>query len=137
MEKFVGAIIVTKDNKLALQKRDNKPKIANPGMVTVFGGQAEKGEETIEAMIRELKEELLIDVAAEELELFLEFEKYSPWLKENILAYIFILKNIEAKDLKIQEGEKILFIEPIEEEVKKLNLSGATNKALFEYLKKY
>lgn len=53
----VDCVVVTKDNQIILQKRgDNWHRF--PGYLASFGGQIEKGEIPMQALIRELNEEL-------------------------------------------------------------------------------
>ena len=55
--KYAGIIVHT-DKGIALQQRDIKHNIFNPGRITLFGGCVEKGEMPKRAAIRELYEEL-------------------------------------------------------------------------------
>ena len=57
MRKVVKAIIY-RDQKYLLQLRDNKPGILCPNTWTFFGGNVKNGEAFVEAMKRELTEEL-------------------------------------------------------------------------------
>lgn len=54
---FTGCIILSKDNKLILQKRGSNWS-SHPDKISTFGGRVESGERPIDAMIRELGEEL-------------------------------------------------------------------------------
>lgn len=54
---FVGCLILTYDNKLLLQQRD-KDAVTFPGIIATFGGKIEPVEEPIQALCRELNEEL-------------------------------------------------------------------------------
>ena len=57
MREVVKAIIYN-NGKYLLQLRDNKSFISYPNMWSLFGGEIEKGESKIEALNRELKDEL-------------------------------------------------------------------------------
>ena len=57
MREVVKAIIY-KDQKYLLQLRDNKPSILCPNTWALFGGDVKNGEGFVEAMKRELTEEL-------------------------------------------------------------------------------
>ena len=57
-----GAIIVTHDKRILLQRRDDKA-----GQLGVFGGFLEAGETAVEALCRELREELGAHVSPDEL----------------------------------------------------------------------
>ena len=53
-----GALLVTKDQELLLQHRDDKPNIPAPNQWALFGGGIEAGEDTETAMLREIEEEI-------------------------------------------------------------------------------
>jgi len=63
---FSGCLILTHDNRILLQKRGENWS-SFPGCLSAFGGQIEGNEAPIDAMIRELHEELGAQVNAEEL----------------------------------------------------------------------
>lgn len=67
MTQSAGAIIVTHDNRILLQRRDDKPDLINAGKLAVFGGYLEDGEEVGAALVRELHEELGVTAKAEDL----------------------------------------------------------------------
>lgn len=54
---YVGCIVLSKDNKILLQQRGESWK-NHPGCLSEFGGHIETGETPIEALVRELNEEL-------------------------------------------------------------------------------
>jgi 8-oxo-dGTP diphosphatase len=58
----VAAILVV-GNRYALQHRDNRPDIAEPGRWGLFGGSIDSGEDPHRAIRREILEELYLDVA--------------------------------------------------------------------------
>ncbi len=59
---YSGVILWGRSGKLLVQQRDDIPGIVNPGMVGTFGGGGHEGETPEEAAIREIKEELNIDL---------------------------------------------------------------------------
>lgn len=63
---FVGCVILTKDKKILLQKRGDDWKNF-PGYLAEFGGRIEPGETPMQALIRELNEELGANVKKSEL----------------------------------------------------------------------
>jgi 8-oxo-dGTP pyrophosphatase MutT (NUDIX family) len=58
----VGAIIVTADRRFLLQRRSDIPQIWYPGWWGLFGGGIDHGETELEALTRELKEEIDFDL---------------------------------------------------------------------------
>ena len=61
MQEVAKAILLEK-GRLVLQLRDTKPSIETPGMWSLFGGKIEKKEDPKKAMLREIEEELCIQV---------------------------------------------------------------------------
>ena len=53
--------IVTKDRKVLIIKRNQK-EIAFPGKWTIPGGKAERGEEILQTLTKEIKEEVNLDI---------------------------------------------------------------------------
>ena len=98
---YTGIIIQREDGKKVFQLRDNKASIANPNKWALFGGGINKQEEPLHAAIRELKEELKIDIKKEELTLLGVFHDFK---KKN---YIFMMPIKNNRRLQLQEGAAI------------------------------
>lgn len=64
--KYACAVVLTQDKKILLQMRGEKSK-SFVGYVTTFGGTIESGEEPLQAIIRELHEELGAEASASEI----------------------------------------------------------------------
>lgn len=60
----VAAILVLDDGRYVMQLRDPLPGIFYPGHWGCFGGAVEPGEQPIQALVRELQEELELEVAS-------------------------------------------------------------------------
>lgn len=62
--RYVGCIVLSYDHKILLQQRGENWK-SHPGCLSEFGGRIELGETPIEALVRELNEELgaVIDIS--------------------------------------------------------------------------
>ncbi|WP_416955716.1 NUDIX domain-containing protein [Streptomyces sp. Agncl-13] len=75
MRLYAGVIPVDGLGVAALQQRDHSPGIENPGLVTVFGGLAERGENAVDAALREASEELGLRVSRALLQPLLTHEK--------------------------------------------------------------
>lgn len=63
---YVGCLVLTKDSRLVLQKR-GEDWMNYPDYLCEFGGRIEKEEQPVQAIIRELKEELGAEVHPSEL----------------------------------------------------------------------
>ncbi len=96
------------EKQILLQKRSLK-KEKNAGLWDLTAGHVASGETLIESLIREIKEEIGINIKEDEIKLLSKYwrkEKYREDFIENELDYIYILdKNIDIKDIKVQEEE--------------------------------
>ncbi len=94
-----------------MQRRDNKPTIANPGKISVFGGRREKGETALQCAKRELKEETGLDIDESQ---FLFIGKYSYPIENNnwMLCSYFLIDNININCINIKEGDNIEVWQP-------------------------
>ncbi len=98
-----GLLIENREGKVLLQLRDNIPDIPWPGMWGTFGGQVEKGESSLEAIVRELREELAYDL--HDPEYFGNF----PYDGYDIFMYRKIVPDITLDDVTVCEGERAAF----------------------------
>jgi 8-oxo-dGTP pyrophosphatase MutT (NUDIX family) len=103
--KYSAVLLETNDGKLIFHHRDNKPNIANPDMVGVFGGGVEDGETYEEAAIREIKEELDLDLAIEDLHFLAIYNKTKERHGNDEICHVFVVKNVDVSKLKLKEDE--------------------------------
>lgn len=95
--------ISNSENQFLLQKR-NHQKHTNPGMWDTTGGGVQAKESSLEAVVREVKEELGIELDSKELKyLFRLPAQENP--KPMFLDVYFVKKNINIKKLKLQKEE--------------------------------
>lgn len=73
-EDAVAAILLVDERGYALQHRDDKPEIFFPGHWGCFGGAIDTGESAIEALLREMDEELALMLAPDQVSYFTNFE---------------------------------------------------------------
>jgi 8-oxo-dGTP pyrophosphatase MutT (NUDIX family) len=69
-----AAILTTEDGQYVLQLRDDVPHIWYPDHWGLFGGSVEPGESEIEALSRELQEELELEPESSQPRLFTRFQ---------------------------------------------------------------
>ncbi|MGB0756839.1 MAG: NUDIX domain-containing protein [Patescibacteria group bacterium] len=105
MNQWAGAILVTKDNNIILQKRDDTPGIFNPGKITLFGGGVEQGEKIKDAVIRELLEETGLSISKDQLEPFGSYQKTLAKHGDECLCHVFIVDNVIQDDIIVYEGQ--------------------------------
>lgn len=92
-----------------LQLRDDKEGIWFPGMWGTFGGSLDPGELPAEAMLRELKEELALELRIDEVQLlcYLLHKKGKAFKVE----HIFYAKiEVELDELQLLEGQQMACI---------------------------
>ncbi len=131
MNYYSGVILVTKENSILLQQRDNKPGIKNRNGITTFGGAMNKNETPLEGAIRELQEETNLKPNPEELIFFKDFLKQEDDGSETTLK-IFLLNNVEREGLEIYEGQGYVEIRG-EDDLSNYNLTPTGRKIVTEY----
>jgi 8-oxo-dGTP diphosphatase len=101
--KEIAAIILENDEgKFLLYLRDNKPDIPFPDHWDLIGGHVEEGETPEEALVREVKEELDIDL--KDYTFYKRFECLTGDAYENI-KYIYSGKiNLPIEEVILLEG---------------------------------
>ena len=103
-----AGVVLFNHNRILLQLRDNNPKTLNPNKWGIFGGGIEKGEAPEEAAIRELKEELELNLEKLEPLLQTEFNNEKIYLFKHEIKNISNLRLNEGKDIKSFSKEEIL-----------------------------
>jgi 8-oxo-dGTP diphosphatase len=108
MKQVAMVLLFDRDNRLLIYLRDNKPEIPFPDHWDFFGGHVEEGETPEQAMVREVKEELGVD-----LEQWTFFQRYVctagdayPNVKHLYWAKIHKL----PEELTLYEGQRLLSI---------------------------
>lgn len=103
-------IITTQDNKVLLQERDDKPNIEFPGFFGLLSGYVNEKETPIEALIRELKEELSnrkkSSVNLSAITYLGSIQRYE-FKRNDYIHHAFLLDN--SADIKINEGKGLVF----------------------------
>ncbi|MEM0465180.1 MAG: NUDIX domain-containing protein [Candidatus Pacearchaeota archaeon] len=99
MIKASTVICINNKKEILLLLRDNKPEIDYPNTWGLIGGHLEKNETPIQALIREVKEEI-------------NYELVNPVYIGNIRKKISVFKekiNKKINELELNEGQKIRF----------------------------
>jgi 8-oxo-dGTP diphosphatase len=99
-----GLLIENKEERVLLQLRDNRPDIPYPNCWGTFGGQIEEGETPVEAIIREIMEELQYELLDPVLFGIFPFDGY------DIYMYRKIEPNLFTKDIYVREGQRGTFL---------------------------
>jgi len=116
-------IINKKLNKLLLVLRDDKPNIPRPNCWSLFGGGIEPDESPIDALKREMGEEINIEVydikQIDVIDVVLTVENKSY----TVMGHIFLAyTDAELEDIEIYEGQRVGYFTI--EELKKLENIG-------------
>jgi len=130
---IVNILVSTVDGKLVMQKRDNKPGISNPGMVTGFGGHVDANDTTLRlAAARELREETSLSFTPEQLHYFKTYHKTPEIHGENSYVTYYTLDGVTTNTLKIYEGEGFELLNP-NDNLENVFLSPLVRQAIADY----
>jgi len=129
--KEIAAIILENDKgELFLALRDNKPGIPFPNHWDLIGGHIEKGETPEEALVREVKEELDIDLM--EYTFYKKYECLEGDAYPNI-KYIYSGKiNIPIDEITLLEGERSQYFS--REEILNIRFANIIKSIILEYI---
>ena len=117
-------IFVNIKKQVLLFLRDNKLDIPFPNMWDVPGGHVEGNETPAQCIVREMKEEMDIDLADYELFSVEEFDdriEYTFWKKEDI----------DINKITLTEGQRLRWFS--EDEIKNTELAYGFNKILDDF----
>jgi 8-oxo-dGTP diphosphatase len=130
MKKIAAIILENDKGKLLLALRDNKPGIPFPNHWDLIGGHVEEGETPEEALVREVKEELDIDL--KEFSFYKKYECLTDDAYENI-KYIYTGKiNIPIEEVTLLEGERPQYFSP--EEIPDLKFANIIKSIIMDYI---
>ena len=98
--KGCSIIIINSRDQILLFLRDNKSTIPYPNMWDFLGGQIEEGETAEQCIVREIKEEINLDLT-----------DFNHFVTENFpdrIEYVFSKKiNLDISQIILTEGQKI------------------------------
>ena len=117
--KGCSIIFLDDQNRILLLLRDDKPDIPYPNMWDVPGGHVDPGETPGDCIIREMKEEMELELTDFSLFTVMEFDdriEYVFWKKENLVV----------SEIRLHEGQRIEWF--TEGRVKKNRLAYGFNR---------
>ena len=106
MNIYSHAILKTPDGKYIMQSRGYNPGIHNPGGVSLFGGGQEGDETPLECLIRELLEEIELEV--HDAELLWVSQGLSPDKITPAERYHYLIRDVALLSLVQHEGDAIM-----------------------------
>jgi 8-oxo-dGTP diphosphatase len=129
--KLIAAIILENDKgEFLLALRDNKSSIPFPNHWDLIGGHVEEGETPEEALVREVKEELDIDIS--EYSFYKKVECLTGDAYENI-KYIYTGKiNIPIEEITLLEGERAQYFS--RDEISHLKFANIIQSIVMDYI---
>jgi len=130
MKKIAAIILENDKGEFLLALRDNKPGIPFPDHWDLIGGHIEEGETPEEALIREVKEELDIDL--KEYTFYKKYECFTGDAYENI-KYIYTGKiNIPIEEITLLEGERPQYFSA--EEIPDVKFANIIKTIVMDYI---
>lgn len=129
--KKIAAIILENDKReLLLYLRDNKPDIPFPNHWDLIGGHLEDGETPAEALVREVKEELNIDL--KEYTFYKKYVCLTGDAYRNI-KYIYTGKiNLPIEQITLLEGDHAQYFS--RDEIPGVKFANILKKIVMEYI---
>jgi 8-oxo-dGTP diphosphatase len=129
--KEIAAIILENDNgEFLLYLRDNNPDIPFPNHWDLIGGHIEEGETPEQALVREVKEELDIDL--KDYSFYKKYECLTGDAYENI-KYIYSGKiNLPIKEVTLLEGVRPQYFS--REEIPNVKFANILKSIVMEYI---
>jgi 8-oxo-dGTP diphosphatase len=130
MKKIAAIILENDEGEFLLALRDNKPGIPFPLHWDLIGGHVDEGETPEEALVREVKEELDIDL--KEYAFYRKYECLTGDAYENI-KYIYTGKiNLPIEEITLLEGERAQFFS--NEEIPHLKFANIIKTVVLDYI---
>ena len=133
MQKIAAIILENDSGEFLLALRDNKPMIPFPNCWDLIGGHVEEGETPEQALIREYKEELGLELT--EYKFFREYVCLEGDAYENV-KYIFCGKiNIPIDEITLYEGQYAKYFKRTE--IQNLKFANIIKTIVTDYITEY
>jgi 8-oxo-dGTP diphosphatase len=130
MRKIAAIILENEKGEFLLALRDNKPGIPFPDHWDLIGGHVEDDESPEEALVREYKEELNLDL--KEYKFYKKYECLTGDAYENI-KYIYSGKiNIPIEKITLLEGERPQYFS--REEIPDVKFANIIKSVVMDYI---
>ena len=94
--------IINSDNKILIQKRAKRKKL-EPNVWAMTGGSVIVGEDSKNTIVRESKEELDIDINANDLKLITKFKTGNVWIDTYILKCDYDISKIKFQEDEVSD----------------------------------
>jgi 8-oxo-dGTP pyrophosphatase MutT (NUDIX family) len=107
-----SVVLVNLQGKLIFQKRDNKPGIRNPGMITAWGGACKPRETPLQAAVREMCEETNMRPSETDFELLGTYVRDYAINRRQVVNHVFLLRGVDEVKLHVYEGQGYVVVDP-------------------------
>lgn len=101
---YALCFIENQNGKFLLQHRDDNPRILFPGHWGLFGGRVKAGETFKEGLIREVREELGIDISSKKIEFL-----FDNTFSDRIGVIFHIKMDMSLDEISLTEGQEAKF----------------------------
>ncbi len=105
MKQIAQVLLFDREGRLLIYLRDDKPGIPFPNHWDLFGGHLENGETPEQALVREVKEELGIELIA--FKYFRRFDCAKGDAYPNVKHIFWALTDSLPQELTLYEGQKL------------------------------
>lgn len=123
--------IINSDNKFLIQKRSHLKK-KEPNVWAMTGGSAMYNETSLEALVRETKEELDIDIFTNLVKKVTRFKTGSVWIDTYVLKYDYDILKMKLQEEEVSEVKWATL-----EEIDELHQNGEFIKNRLEFVRKF
>ena len=130
MREVAHVIFENERGELLLYLRDNKPGIPFPRHWDLFGGHLDEGETPEEALVREVEEELGIELTS--FQFFRRYECLAGDAYPNIKHVYTASIAIPADELQLGEGERLQYF--ARHEILGLKIANILKDVLLDYI---
>tara|TARA_Y100000310_G_scaffold272474_1_gene287436 strand:+ start:3868 stop:4278 length:411 start_codon:yes stop_codon:yes gene_type:complete len=128
MDKVVTLIAVNKKGEVLAFLRDDIPDIKYPGKWDLLGGHIEEGESPEEAIEREIKEEIEVNIAR-----YMKF-RYYEW-EDQIEHVYFMVLDLDLNETPCNEGQRLDYFS--KEEIMNMDLAFHHNQILEDFFEEF
>ncbi len=126
--------IINSENKILIQKRSENKRL-EPNVWAMTGGSVIVGENSLETIVREAKEELDIEIDPNKLELVTKFKTGNVWIDTYILKNDYDISKMKFQKEEVSDARWATWNE-IDELVKEGNFIKHRWEFVNEFLKK-
>lgn len=123
--------IINRGNKILIQKRSPLKRL-EPNVWAMTGGSVILGENSLDTIVREAKEELNIDIYKANLKLITKFKTGNVWIDTYILKYDYDISKMKFQADEVSDAKWVTW-----EEIDNLVKKGQFIKHRWEFVNKF